>query len=106
MASVERTPLLPDVPTSREGGLPEFIIESWLGLYAPKGVPPPILAQLRQAMLAALDDPLVGKRFPQIGGNLPKREDRGAERMLQLVKSDVVRWAEVVGKAGGIEAKP
>jgi putative tricarboxylic transport membrane protein len=106
VAAVERTPLLPDVPTSREGGLPDFVIESWLGLYAPKGVPPPILAKLRQAALAALDDPLVQKRFPEIGGNLPKREDRGAERMLELVKSDVVRWAEVVGKAGGIEAKP
>jgi len=106
VAAVERTALLPDVPTSREGGLPEFIIESWLGLYAPKGVPAPILAKLRQATLAALDDPLVQKRFPEIGGNLPKREDRGAERMLELVKGDVVRWAEVVGKAGGIEAKP
>jgi tripartite-type tricarboxylate transporter receptor subunit TctC len=106
VAAVERTPLLPDVPTSREGGLPEFIIESWLGLYAPKGVPAPILAKLRQATLAGLDDPLVQKRFPEIGGNLPKREDRGAERMLELVKRDVVRWAEVVGKTGGLEAKP
>jgi tripartite-type tricarboxylate transporter receptor subunit TctC len=106
VAAVERTPLLPDVPTSREGGLPDFLIESWLGLYAPKGLPAPILAKLREATVAALDDPLVQKRFPEIGGTLPKREDRGGERMLNLVKSDIVRWAEVVGKAGGIEAKP
>jgi tripartite-type tricarboxylate transporter receptor subunit TctC len=106
VAAVERTPLLPDVPTSREGGLPDFLIESWLGLYAPKGLPAPILAKLREATVAALDDPLVQKRFPEIGGTLPKREDRGGERMLDLVKSDIVRWAEVVGKAGGIEAKP
>jgi tripartite-type tricarboxylate transporter receptor subunit TctC len=106
VAAVERTPLLPDVPTAREGGLPEFVIESWLGLYAPKGLPPPILAKLRQAAVAALDDPLVQKRFPEIGGTLPKAEDRGGERMLELVKSDVARWAEVVGKAGGVEAKP
>src|SRR5262245_23797400 len=106
VAAVERTPLLPDVPTAREGGLPEFIIESWLGLYAPKGLPPPILAKLRHAAVTALDDPLVQKRFPEIGGTLPKPEDRGGERMLALVKSDVARWAEVVGKAGGVEAKP
>jgi len=106
VAAVERTPLLPDVPTAREGGLPDFIIESWLGLYAPKGLPPPILAKLRHAAVAALDDPLVQKRFPEIGGTLPKAEDRGGERMLELVKSDVTRWAEVVGKAGGVEAKP
>jgi tripartite-type tricarboxylate transporter receptor subunit TctC len=106
VAAVERSPLLPDVPTSKEGGLPEFIIESWLGLYAPKGVPPPILAKLRNAALAALADPLVGKRFPEIGGSLPKQDDRGGDRMLDIVKSDVARWADVVGKAGGIEAKP
>ena len=40
VAAAERTPLLPDVPTSKEGGMPEFLVESWLGLYAPKGVPP------------------------------------------------------------------
>src|SRR5215510_2071755 len=93
VAATERSELLPEVPTSREGGLPDFIIESWLGLYAPKGLPPPILSRLRQAAVAALDDPLVQKRFPEIGGTLPKGEDRGGERMLQLVKSDVVRWA-------------
>src|SRR5262245_10206960 len=106
VAAVERSPLLPDVPTAKEGGLPDFIIESWLGLYAPKGVPPPILAKLRDATLAALADPLVHKRFPEIGGSLPRQDDRGGERMLEIVKSDVVRWADVVGQAGGIEAKP
>jgi tripartite-type tricarboxylate transporter receptor subunit TctC len=106
VAATERSELLPEVPTSREGGLPDFIIESWLGLYAPKGLPPPILSRLRQAAVAALDDPLVQKRFPEIGGSVPSRQDRGGERMLQIVNADVARWAEVVGKAGGIEAKP
>jgi len=106
VAAAERTPLLPDVPTSKEGGLPDFLIESWLGLYAPKGLPPPILAKLREAAVAALTDPLVQKRFPEIGGSVPGKQDQGGERMLELVKSDVVRWGEVVKKAGGIEAKP
>lgn len=105
VAAPERTPLLPDVPTSKEGGMPEFVMESWLGLYAPKGVPPEILAKLREAAVAALDDPLVQKRFPEIGGSVPKKEDRGGERMLEIIKSDVVRWSEVVKKAGGMEAK-
>lgn len=106
VATAERSPLLPDVPTSKEGGLPEFVIESWLGLYAPKGLPPQILAKLREVAVAALEDPLVQKRFPEIGGNVPRKEDRGGERMLEIIKSDVVRWGEVVKKAGGIEAKP
>jgi tripartite-type tricarboxylate transporter receptor subunit TctC len=86
--------------------VPDFIIESWLGLYAPKGLPPPILAKLREAAVTALADPLLQTRFPEIGGSLPRQQDRGGERMLDLVKSDIARWSEVVGKAGGIEAKP
>jgi tripartite-type tricarboxylate transporter receptor subunit TctC len=105
VAAVERTPLLPDVPTSREGGMPEFVAESWLGLYAPKGLPPEILAKLREAVAVALEHPLVQTRFPEIGGTVPKPEDRGGERMLEIVKRDVARWGEVVRKAGGIEAK-
>jgi tripartite-type tricarboxylate transporter receptor subunit TctC len=105
VAALMRTPLLPDVPTSKEGGMPDFLIESWLGLYAPKGVPPQILAKLREAVAAALEDPLVEKRFPEIGGSIPKREDRGGDRMLEIVKSDVARWSNVVKNAGGMEAK-
>jgi tripartite-type tricarboxylate transporter receptor subunit TctC len=106
VAAPERTPLLPDVPTSKEGGMPDFLIESWLGLYAPKGVPPEILAKLREAVAAALEHPLVQTRFPEIGGSVPRKEDRGGDRMLEIVKSDVVRWGDVVKKAGGMEAKP
>lgn len=102
----KRSPLLPDVPTSAEGGLPSFKIESWLGLYAPKNVPAPILAKLREAQLKALDDPEVQKKFLDIGGTVPKPEDRGGDRMLEIVKADVVRWAEVVKKAGPAMSDP
>ena len=85
--------------------MPEFVAESWLGLYAPKGLPPEILTKLRETVAVALEDPLVQTRFPEIGGTIPKKEDRGGERMLEIVKRDVVRWGEVVRKAGGIEAK-
>ena len=105
VAAAERSPLLPDVPTAKEGGMPEFIAESWLGLYAPKGLPPEILAKLREAVAIALEHPLVQKRFPEIGGSVPRKEDRGGDRMLEMIKSDVVRWSEVVKKAGGIEDK-
>lgn len=101
----ERTPLLPDVATSKEGGLPAFQIESWLGLYAPKNLPPPILAKLREAAAKALEDPEVQKKFLDIGGTVPKQEDRGGDRMLEIVKADVKRWSEVVKKAGGIDTK-
>ena len=107
VAAVERSPLLPDVPTSKEGDLPEFIIESWLGLYAPKGVPPPISGQAAGAPRpgGACRHRRWPKRFPRSAAACRGKPDRGGDRM-RIVKSDVARWADVVGKAGGIEAKP
>jgi tripartite-type tricarboxylate transporter receptor subunit TctC len=102
----KRTDLLPDVPSSVEGGLPGFKIESWLGLYAPKGLPPPILAKLREAVATALADPEVQKKFLDIGGVIPKPEDRGGDRMLEIVKADITRWADVVKKANITPAAP
>ncbi len=102
----KRSDLLPDVPTSEEGGVPGFKIESWLGLYAPKGLPPAVLAKLREAVAKALDDADVQKKFRDIGGVVPKPEDRGGERMLEIVKADIVRWADVVKKANIAPAAP
>lgn len=95
----KRSDLLPDVPTSAEGGLPTFKIESWLGLYAPKGLPAPVLAKLRETVAKALEDPEVQKKFKDIGGVVPKPEDRGGDRMLEIVKADISRWADVVKQA-------
>lgn len=105
VAADERSPVLPDVPTSTEGGLPAFKVESWLGLYAPKGLPPEILAKLREVAVKSLDDPDVQKKFLDLGGSVPKVERRGGDYMLATIKTDVVRWMEVVKKAGGIEVK-
>ena len=102
-ADGKRTPLLPDVATSKEGGLPEFVVENWLGFYAPKGIPAPIMAKLRATFEKALDDADVQRRFLDIGGVVPRKEDRGPERMLAIIKSDVDRWKEVVRKAGGVQ---
>lgn len=103
VADKQRSPLLPEVPTSIEGGLPGFQAISWLGLYAPKGIPAPILAKLREAAVKALDDPMVAQKFQDIGGSVPPVADRGGERMLAIINSDVERWTEVVRKAGGVE---
>ena len=103
VADDARSPVLPDILTSTEGGLPAFKVESWLGLYAPKGTPAPILAKLRQAVAESLADPDVQKRFAELGGSVPKPHQAGGDKMLEIIKSDVTRWAEVVKKAGGIQ---
>ena len=50
--------------------------------------------------------PSCRRNFPRSAAPCRKKEDRGGDRMLEIIKSDVVRWSEVVKKAGGVEAKP
>lgn len=100
----ERSPAVPDVPTSKEAGLPDFRSETWTGLYAPKGTPAPVLAKLREAVAKSLADPAVQKRFADIGAAVPKPERQGGDYMLKLVTSEVDRWSAIIKKAG-IELK-
>ena len=96
----ERSPVVPDVPTAKEAGLPDFKAETWTGLYAPIGTPAPVLARLREAVAKSLADPAVQKRFTDIGATVPKPERQGGDYMLSLVASEVDRWTEILKKAG------
>jgi len=63
IGTAERSPALPNVPTSKEAGLPEFQVSAWHALFAPKGTPKPILDKLSDALDKALDDESVRKRL-------------------------------------------
>src|SRR6266849_9200916 len=56
VATPERNPSLPNVPTTIEGGLPKFQAQAWNAIFAPKGTPAPIVAALNAAVSKALDD--------------------------------------------------
>ncbi len=101
----ERSPTVPDVPTANEAGLPDFKAETWTGLYAPKGLPPAVLAKLREAVAKSLADPEVQGRFAKIGATVPKPDRQGGDAMLKLVTVEVARWIEILKKAG-VELKP
>ena len=103
VAAPQRSRLLPDVATAAEGGQPDFHLVAWLGLYAPKNLPPEILTRLREAIAKALDDPAVIQKMNSIGGEIPPPADRGGQRQLEIVKRDIGHWREVVRKIGGIE---
>lgn len=67
VASTQRSPSLPDVPTFAEAGVPNFVITPWFGLLAPAGTPEPVLQQLNTAFNEALKDPAVAERMQQLG---------------------------------------
>ena len=83
-ASAERSHVLPDVPTTREAGLPEFEAGSWWALFAPKGTPRPVLDKLTSALDESLDDEVVRKRFAELGSDGLRREKRGQQALAAL----------------------
>ena len=92
----ERNPALPDVPTSKEAGLPAFKVTAWNALFAPKDTPKPVVDKLADALDKALDDPAVRKRLLDLGSDIPDKKGRGPQALSMLVKSEIERWAPVL----------
>ena len=100
VATPERSPVIPDVPTAQEAGMPEFAAETWTGLYVPKGLPADVLAKLTEAVSKALADPATQERFLKIGATVPKPERQGGDAMLKLIETEVARWIVILKNAG------
>jgi tripartite-type tricarboxylate transporter receptor subunit TctC len=70
IASAQRVPALPAVPTMAEAGYPKVVLDEWNGLYAPAGTPPAVLARIHAAVRHAMAQPMVRDRFAGIGAIL------------------------------------
>lgn len=96
VATPERNPSLPNVPTTAEAGLPEFQAQAWNAVFAPKGTPPEIVAKLNAAIAKALDDENVRKRLLELGSVIPKPDERTPEALRTLVRSEIAKWTPVL----------
>jgi len=99
-----RSPALPDVPTTKEGGLPEYQVSAWNAVFAPRGTPPEILKKLSDALVKAVEDPGTSKRLLDLGGDLSNKAARTPDGLGKLVESEVARWSKVL-KAAAPPAK-
>ncbi|MEA2887360.1 MAG: hypothetical protein QOD11_1720 [Bradyrhizobium sp.] len=99
IATAERNPSLPDLPTTAEAGLPNYQASAWNAIFAPKGTPAPILAKLNAAAAKALDDENVRKRLLDLGSDIPKPEARTQAALAALVKSEIEKWSAVLKPA-------
>jgi tripartite-type tricarboxylate transporter receptor subunit TctC len=93
-------PSLPNVPTSKEAGLPEFQASAWNALVAPKGTPKPVMDKFTAALDKALDDEPTRKRLLELGSDIPGKDRRGGEALAALVKSEIAKWTPVIKAAG------
>src|SRR6478672_8395630 len=76
VATPERNPSLPNVPTTAEAGLPDFQAQAWNAIFAPKGTPAPVIAALNAAVAKSLDDDTVKKRLLELGSVIPTPAER------------------------------
>jgi len=96
VATPERNPSLPDVPTTTEAGLPAFQAQAWNAIFAPKGTPPDVVAKLNAAVVKALDDETVRKRLLELGSVIPPAADRTPAALGTLVKNEIAKWTPVL----------
>ena len=96
MNAPQRSPLLPEVPTLAEAGMPAFDRYTWFGMFAPAGTPADIVRRVQAEVVAALKAPDLRERFDAVGaepvGSTP-------EQFVDRIRSDGVRWAEVIKSA-------
>jgi len=94
-----RSPLLPEVPTLAEAGMPEFDLYTWFGMFAPAGTPAEIVARLGREVVAGLKAPDVLERFAAVGA-----EPVGSTQaeFVERIRNDAAKWSEVI-KAGNIK---
>jgi tripartite-type tricarboxylate transporter receptor subunit TctC len=96
IAAPERSDLIKDVPTTREGGLSDFQVSGWSAIFAPKNLPQDIQAKLSDALAKALEDQVTAKKLVDIGCAIPEKADRTPQALAKRVESEVARWGAVL----------
>jgi tripartite-type tricarboxylate transporter receptor subunit TctC len=98
IATPERSPMAPDVPTSAEAGLPAYQATSWTPWSATLGTPLPIRQFLYEQIAEALRVPAVRDRLIQLGNTIP--EGMTPERTRAFIASEIDRWVPIVRASG------
>jgi tripartite-type tricarboxylate transporter receptor subunit TctC len=92
-----RSPLVPEVPTAAEAGLPDFDVTTWYGILAPAGTPRPIIQRLNSELSKMMQAQDVKERLAAMGTDplTSTPEEFGA-----YIRQEMARWGEVIRKAG------
>ena len=100
VSGLKRSPVMPDVPTVAESGVPGFEAGSWYGLLAPAATPRAIVDKLNREIVRIVQLPDIRQRLTAEAFDIPVDTP---EAFAAYIKADVVKWAKVV-KASGVKA--
>ena len=96
VGSAKRQPLLPDVPTMQESGLPDFEVNSWYGVCAPAAVPAALLDKLNADLHEVMRIPEIEQRLTDLG--MPPAPTTRDE-FDKFMRAEIARWAQVIKDA-------
>jgi tripartite-type tricarboxylate transporter receptor subunit TctC len=99
ITSDKRSAKLPDVPTTKELGMPQVNVSVWHGLYAPKGTPAAVITKLNEALQGALADADVQKRLSDMGTELFPADQRSPAAHGKHLQAELVHFRGLVEKA-------
>jgi len=94
VTSAKRSPLVPDLPTVAESGLPGFESDTWFGIYGPKGLSADITNRVAAELQRALQKPDVAERLARLGAE--PVSNAGPAKFAAMVKADSARWATLI----------
>jgi tripartite-type tricarboxylate transporter receptor subunit TctC len=92
----QRDAKLPQVPSAGEAGLPEFLLSTWTGFYAPKGTPRDLVRRIHRDIVAACNDPQLLARFEGLGG---RPVTSTPEEFAAFTRSEIDRWGRIIKSA-------
>jgi tripartite-type tricarboxylate transporter receptor subunit TctC len=96
----KRAPIIPDLATTGEQGLPGVEASVWNAFFLPKGTPEPIVRKLNKAMSETIDNPTIRKRLEDLGLEIVPPERRTPEYLGRFVSEEIARWGKVIQAAG------
>ena len=97
VSAPQRLAILPQIPTVAEAAIPDFQIETWVGIAAPAKVPPTVVARLDQAIRNASDQPDVQKRMSALGYRL---DFRSGDKFAELIAAEHDKHGKIIREAG------
>jgi tripartite-type tricarboxylate transporter receptor subunit TctC len=101
LGGAKRNPVLPDVPTIQEAGVPGYVADNWWGIMAPAGTPQPIVDRLYRDVQAVLTSPELKAAFDREGASAVTMS---TAEFSTYIENEIVKWGRVV-KEGNIKAQ-
>jgi tripartite-type tricarboxylate transporter receptor subunit TctC len=99
IAARKRSPMLPDVPTSYEQGLPEFDCAPFYAVFVPSGTPQSVIDRLAEALNKGLSEESVQKRLADLGADIVEPDRRGPKPLTNLIKKESARLMPILKEA-------